>query len=150
MSEADRSKADRKRLQGEYRALYDALLEVLFREDPGRVHSQEHSEKYVPEVVTVLPRLRDATSVGEVQQIVHEELRRWYGSRIPNTDCERLHQAADEIWFAWHRFLDHRNQQPQPSTAALNRRLARNSCQIQDPHDRRQPCSPKPYRTAFE
>jgi hypothetical protein len=102
--EVDRSKADRKRFQVNYRALYDEVPEVLFREDPCRVHPRRDNEKYVPEVVTILPRLPDG-SVLEVQQIVQEELRRWYGRRI-STDRERLEQAANDIWFAWHRFLD--------------------------------------------
>ena len=106
MSEVDSSKANRKRLQVEYRALYDQVLEILFREDPGRVHPREDDEKYVPEVVTILPRLRDAASVSDVRQIVQEELRRWYGSRISNPDREHLEQAAQDIWSAWHRFLD--------------------------------------------
>jgi hypothetical protein len=105
VNETERRKAEHKQLQVAYRALYDDVLEILFSVDPIGVHQQHETEKYVPEVVTILPRLRDAKSIVEVKQILHEELRRWYGSRVAITSPEHLHQAATDVWFAWQCFL---------------------------------------------
>lgn len=101
VNEAER----RTRLHVEYRALYDEVLEILFRIDPVSVHQQDDTEKYVPEVVTILPRLRDATCIEDMQQIIHEELRRWYGSRVTPPSPGPLQQAATNIWFTWHCFV---------------------------------------------
>src|SRR5713101_5791874 len=54
-------RAARKRFQAHYRALYDELLEILFQLDPIGVH-RTNTEKFVPELATILPRLRDARS----------------------------------------------------------------------------------------
>jgi hypothetical protein len=71
----------------------------------SRCTTRVDTERFVPEVVTILPRLRDAESIVDLQQIVHEELRRWYGSRLALPSAEHLHQAATDIWLAWQRFL---------------------------------------------
>ena len=73
-------RAARKRFQAHYRALYDELLEILFQIDPIGVHGS-NTEKFVPELATILPRLPDARSPEDVEQIIQEELRRWYGRR---------------------------------------------------------------------
>ena len=98
--------AARKRYQAQYRALYDQLLEILFQLDPIGVH-RNNTEKFVPELATILPRLRDAGSPEDVEQIVLEELRRWYGRRrLANLDPERLTDATIAICTAWNHFLE--------------------------------------------
>src|SRR5437667_2420450 len=87
-------RAARKRYQGQYRALYDQVLEILFQLDPIGVH-QDHADKFVPELATMLPRLREARIADDVEHIVLEELRRWYGRRrLANLDPERLTDAT--------------------------------------------------------
>ena len=87
-------------------ALYDELLEILFQLDPIGVH-RTSAEKFVPELATILPRLRDARSPEDVEQIIQQELRRWYGRRrLANQDPERLTDATIAICTAWNRFLD--------------------------------------------
>ncbi len=99
-------RAARKRFQAQYRALYDELLEILFQLDPIGVH-RTNTEKFVPELATILPRLRDARSPEDVEQIIQQELRRWYGRRrLANQDPERLTDATIAICTAWNRFLD--------------------------------------------
>jgi hypothetical protein len=106
VNEAEPRRAARKRFQVHYRALYDELLEILFELDPIGVHAN-HTEKFVPELATILPRLRDARSPEDVEQIIQEELRRWYGRRrLANQDPERLTDATIAICTAWNRFLD--------------------------------------------
>ena len=96
----------RKRYQAQYRVLYDQLLEILFQLDPIRVHTDD-AEKFVPELATMLPRLRDARVADDVELIVLQELRRWYGRRrLANLDPTRLTDATIAICSAWNHFLD--------------------------------------------
>lgn len=111
MNEANRAgeneqrRAARKRYQAQYRVLYDQLLEILFQLDPIGVH-QDDAEKFVPEATTILARLREARLAEDVEQIVLEELRRWYGRRrLANQDPERLTDATIAICSVWNHFL---------------------------------------------
>ena len=105
-SESEQRRAARKCFQALYRALYDELLEILFQLDPIGVH-QSNTEKFVPELATILPRLRDARSPEDVEQIIQQELRRWYGHRrLANQDPDRLTDATIAVCCAWNRFLD--------------------------------------------
>ena len=106
VNENEQRRAARKRYQAQYRALYDQLLEILFQLDPIGVHQNE-AEKFVPELATMLPRLRDARIADDVEQIVLEELRRWYGRRrLAKLDPERLTDATIAICSAWNHFLE--------------------------------------------
>jgi hypothetical protein len=106
VNETDERRAARKRFQAQYHALYDELLEILFQLDPIGVHGS-NTEKFVPELATILPRLRDARSPEDVEQIIQEELRRWYGRRrLANQDAERLADTTIAICSAWNRFLE--------------------------------------------
>ena len=103
--ENQRRRAARKRYQAHYRALYDQLLEILFRLDPIRVHT-DSSEKFVPEATTIMARLREARVAEDVEQIVLDELRRWYGRRpLAKQDPDRLADATIAICSAWNHFL---------------------------------------------
>jgi hypothetical protein len=96
----------RKRFQAQYRALYDEVLGILFRLDPIGVHVS-NSEKFIPELATILPRLRDARSPEDVERIIQQELLRWYGRRrLANLDPERLTDATIAICSAWNHFLE--------------------------------------------
>jgi len=107
VNEAEQRPAARKRFRAHYRALYDELLEILFRLDPIGVHGQDNTEKFVPEATSILARLRDARTPEDVEQIIHQELRRWYSRRrLANQDPERLTDATIAICRAWNRFLD--------------------------------------------
>ena len=102
----EQRRAARKRYQAQYRALYDQLIEILFQLDPIGVHHDD-ADKFVPELATMLPRLREARIADDVEQIVLEELRRWYGRRrLANLDPERLTDATIAICSAWNRFLE--------------------------------------------
>ena len=106
MDEAEQRRAARQRFQARYRALYDEVLEILFQVDPLGVHGRATAEKFVPEVATILPRLREARSAEDLEQIIQQELRRWYGRRhLTRQLPERLAPAASAIWSAWQRFL---------------------------------------------
>ena len=107
VNDTDQQRAARKRFQVHYRALYDDVLETLFELDPIGVHRQNTMERFVPEAASILPRLQDARSPEDVEQIIHEELQRWYGRRrLARQDPERLTRATIAICTAWNRFLD--------------------------------------------
>ena len=104
--EDEQRQAARKRYQASYRALYDELLEILFQLDPIGVH-QDSVEKFVPEATSILSRLREARTADDVEQIVLEELRRWYGRRrLANHDPGRVADATIAICCAWNHFLE--------------------------------------------
>jgi hypothetical protein len=105
INDNEQRRAARKRYQAHYRALYDQLLEILFQLDPIGVH-QGDTDKFVPELATMLPRLREARIADDFERIVLEELRRWYGRRrLANLDPERLTDATIAICSAWNHVL---------------------------------------------
>jgi hypothetical protein len=105
-NEAERRRAARKRYQAQYRALYDDLLEILFQLDPIGVHANS-IEKFVPEATTIMARLREARLADDVEQIIQQELRRWYGRRrLSHLDPDRLTDATIAICRAWNHFLE--------------------------------------------
>lgn len=107
MSENAERRAARKRLQVRYRALYDEVVDILYEIDPIGVHVDHNAEKFVPEATSILARLRDARSAEDVESIVQQELRRWYGQRrLANQDPRRLARATIAICSTWNRFLD--------------------------------------------
>jgi hypothetical protein len=91
--------------QTRYRRLYDALLEILVNLDPLGVHSTDRSA-LAPEVASILARLREARVADDVEQIVLEELHRWYGRRrLAALDRDRLADATIAICTVWNQFL---------------------------------------------
>jgi hypothetical protein len=98
-------RAARKRYRAQYRALYDELVDILFHLDPIGVHA-DNAEKFVPEATTIMARLREARIADDVEQIIQQELRRWYGRRrLAHYDPERLTDATIGICRAWNHFL---------------------------------------------
>ena len=107
MSENKERRAARQRLQAQYGALYNELVDILFETDPVRVHVDPSAERFVPEASSILARLRDARLAEDVENIVQQELRRWYGRRrLSRQDPDRLARATIAICSAWNRFLD--------------------------------------------
>ncbi len=92
--------------RAQYRAFYEALVDILFRLDPISVHADK-VEKFVPEATTIMARLREARVADDVEQIIQQELRRWYGRRrLAHQDPERLTDATIAICHAWNHFLE--------------------------------------------
>jgi hypothetical protein len=92
-------------IQTRYRQLYDELLEILVQLDPLGAHSIDWSAP-APEVASILARLREARVADDVERIVLEELRRWYGRRsLAALDRDRLADATIAICTVWNRFL---------------------------------------------
>jgi hypothetical protein len=92
-------------LQPRYRQLYDELLEILTQLDPVRVHAADPNA-LAPEATSILARLREARLAYDVERIVLQELRRWYGRRqLASLDRDRLADATIAICNVWNRFL---------------------------------------------
>ena len=107
MTENEQRRAARKRLQAQYCALYDEVVDILFEADPIGVHAHHNVEKLVPEATSILARLREARFAEDVENIIQQELRRWYGRRrLAEQDPRRLARATIAICSAWNRFLD--------------------------------------------
>jgi len=64
-------------------------------------------KKFVPELATMLPRLRDARIAADVEQMLVEELRGCYGRRrLAKLHPERLTDATIASCSAWNRFFE--------------------------------------------
>jgi hypothetical protein len=70
---------EREALKAQFGRAYEALLCLLFEEDPEGINFGDNTDEYDPEVRTILPRLADCYSVDDVQDVISEEFRRWFG-----------------------------------------------------------------------
>lgn len=97
MTDAEETREKRADLKRAYGAAYARLSEILFREDPIGINFEENTDEYEPEVGTILPRLRDACSVDDVRQIVHEEFVKWFDASTAGPS-ENYQVVAMRVW----------------------------------------------------
>lgn len=89
---------ERRQLKAEYGELFEAVSSLLFRHDPiGIAFDNENTDEYDPETGTILPRLRNCESAGDVLRVVHEEFVHWFDAEIAGPE-ERYASIASEIW----------------------------------------------------
>jgi hypothetical protein len=82
----------------EYARLVEAVSHAVDRADPiGLLAMGCPGDEYVPEVETIVPRLKTAKSLQDVQAILHEEFVRWFGEAGP---LESYQAAAGDVWQA--------------------------------------------------
>ena len=93
---------DKSQLRVAYKGLYEEVEEILFRHDPEEINFGFNTDEYVPEVGTILPRLKEARSEADVHEIVLEEFARWFPAE--DKDREAYRALSSEIWAAWVRF----------------------------------------------
>jgi hypothetical protein len=104
---------ERRQLKAEYSELFDAVSALLFRHDPiGIAFDNENTDEYDPETGTILPRLRNCASAGDVQRVVHEEFIRWFDAGNAGPE-ERYALVSSEIWEL---FKSRRNRRPDPAS----------------------------------
>ncbi len=89
-----------KLLRNEYGKLYDEVLQILFQNDPIGINSEVNTDEYEPEVSTILPRLKEAHSVEDLQKIIHQEFVRWFGADLADSRAKYA-KIAKEIWDAY-------------------------------------------------
>ena len=88
-----------------YKELYSTVEAILFNHDPIRINVGFNSDEYDPEVGTILPRLKNANSEGDVVDINHEEFVRWFGPKIVGEKEQLVYKKmASEVWKAWLKF----------------------------------------------
>ena len=73
---------------------------LLFHEDPIGINFDTNTDEYRSEAQTIVIRLPEATSPGDVQRIVHEEFIRWFAQQIAGP-LERYRVVAESIWGLW-------------------------------------------------
>ena len=89
----------------EYLSLHRGLTELLYRHDPvGLAASGAPNDEYEPEVGTIIPRLRDAKSPGDVRRIVYQEFLRWLEAEETVGPESAYNRIAEEIW---DKFINH-------------------------------------------
>lgn len=95
------TRAERHRLKQAHPQLFRDILEILNRHDPiGLVGIGAPDDEYEPEAGTILARLDEARSAGELERIVHEEFVSWFSEEIAGPRS-RYEEAAREVWRAW-------------------------------------------------
>lgn len=92
--------AENRRLKTEYGRMFDSVAEILFRHDPIGINFEDNTDEYYPETRTILPRLRNCQSVGDVNSAVHEEFVKWF-DRATVGPKKRYEEIAAEIWAEW-------------------------------------------------
>jgi hypothetical protein len=99
MKNESRYKLSQRPLWNKFPKLYEVVLTILFQHDPVRIcddSNDAQETEYASEVETILPRLKEATSAQELQQIVYEESIRWFDASAG--PIERYNQIAHDIW----------------------------------------------------
>ncbi len=96
------SGADKKKLLRQaYGDLYIDVSRLVREADPiGLIAMGAPSDEYDPEVSTILPRLRDATSADDLQRIIHEEFVYWFSTEVAGP-LEVYTVLSAKIWFSW-------------------------------------------------
>ena len=97
--------AEKKRLKAEYGNLFDSIAEILFRHDPIGINFEDNTDEYESEAETILPRLKDCSSVRDVTTVVHEEFQRWFYPDLAGSK-QKYTKIAEEIWRLWHKQYD--------------------------------------------
>ena len=90
-------RADREALNVAYAELFERLTEILFRHDPIGINFETNTDEYEPEVSTIIPRLRSATSREDVRRVVHEEFMRWFDGGMAGGEAN-YDAIATEVW----------------------------------------------------
>lgn len=92
-----------KELSRNYEKLFDGVSSALFKADPIGINFGANTDEYSPEARTILPRLKSACSSQDVQLIVYEEFKRWFGDEVAGEE-ERYKVVSLQIWDLWLEF----------------------------------------------
>ena len=85
--------------RADYENLYRGLTALLYRHDPMSLAAAGcPQDEYEPEVGTIIPRLKDATTVEDLRRIVHEEFLRWFDDEITAGPESAYTGIAQDIW----------------------------------------------------
>ena len=70
---------------------------LLHRHDPVGIAFGDNPDEYSPEAGSIVPRLRDVTSVDDVRRVVHEEFVRWFDADTAGP-AAGYQVIAEELW----------------------------------------------------
>jgi hypothetical protein len=88
-------------LKRAYALLFAAVSKALRESDPmGLIAMGAPSDEYETVVGSMIPRLQSATSVDDVQNIVHEEFAQWF-TPVDAGPRDRYRNIATTIWNAY-------------------------------------------------
>ena len=90
----------RRQWKAEYGQLFDSIAALLLLHDPIGINFEVNPDEYEPETGTILPRLRECQSAGDVLRVVHQEFVRWSDADTAGSE-ERYARIAAEIWQLW-------------------------------------------------
>lgn len=93
-------KVKRTQLKNEYKEFYQSVSEILFRHDPIGINFETNDDEYEPEVDTILPRLKNCSSVEDVLDVVHKEFIKWFDEDIAG-EKSNYEEISKEIWDLW-------------------------------------------------
>ena len=84
----------------EFVELRETIETILRRHDPiGLIGMGAPEDEYDPEVGTILPRLKEATTEDQLKGIVHAEFVRWFGAETAGP-VDLYTAPARELWAA--------------------------------------------------
>ncbi|WIB66738.1 hypothetical protein DEI93_12295 [Curtobacterium sp. MCBD17_035] len=81
-------------------AFVPELESILFSADPVGIAFETNTDEYRPEAETIALRLPDATSVDDVQRIIHEEFVAWFDASTAGPAL-RYRALAARVWLLW-------------------------------------------------
>jgi hypothetical protein len=92
----------REKLKKENSNLYTKIEKILFEHDLMGVNFGDNTDEYAPEVDTIIPRLKSATSADDVSSLIKEEFCTWFGDDIAqNIETVKYDTMAKEVWLVW-------------------------------------------------
>ena len=71
---------------------------------PIGINFEDNTDEYEPNRETILPRLRNCHSEGDVLQVVHAEFVRWFDPATAGPP-EHYEKIAKDVWQLWQRHL---------------------------------------------
>ncbi len=100
-------------LKGEFGPFFDEALVILFRHDPLDLGMGFNADEYLPELLTILSRVRQADSAQELRRIVYEEFKKWFAEEEEVGTEDKYTAMAQELWNAFQQWLKSgRHQRP--------------------------------------
>lgn len=80
--------------------LFAAVSAAMFKHDPIGINFNTNADEYEPEAGTVIPRLHECSSAGDVSRVLHEEFVVWFSAETAGAES-RYKNLAEEIWTIW-------------------------------------------------
>jgi hypothetical protein len=97
-------RAQRELLKQTQRDLFQAVLLALANADPLQLIAEEApADEYEPEAGTIVPRLKEARDVEDVERILHEEFVTWFGAGVAGPR-DAYRSASVAVWRARQQF----------------------------------------------